>query len=87
VNVVPQCRNTWQYVVSYVKFQEDFVQTTYCSSNEKKIQIFVEYEMLDRIYKFEDKQMKTGMIMGHKSFVTQFSTKEVLYYDDFLKNY
>ena len=31
VNVVPQCRNTLQYVVSYVKFLEDF-----CSSNEKK---------------------------------------------------
>jgi hypothetical protein len=38
-------------------------------------------------YMFEDKQMKTGMTLGHKSFVTQFSTKEVLYYDDFLKNY
>jgi hypothetical protein len=87
VNVVPQCRNTLQYVVSYVKFLEDFAQTKYCSSNEKKIQIFVEYDTLDRIYKFEDKQMKTVMILGHKCFVTQFSTKEVLYYDDFLKNY
>jgi hypothetical protein len=89
VNVVPQCRNTLQYVVSYVKFLEDFVQTKYCMlfKREKKIQIFVEYETLDRIYKFEDKQMKTGMTLGHKSFVTQFSTKEVLYYDDFLKNY
>ena len=37
--------------------------------------------------KFGDKQMKTVMTMGHKCFVTQFSTKEVLYYDDFLKNY
>jgi hypothetical protein len=36
VNVVPQCRNTLQYVVSYVKFLEDFAQTKYCSSNEKK---------------------------------------------------
>ena len=89
MNVVPQCRNTLQYVVSYVKFLEDFVQTKYCMlfKREKKIQIFVEYETLDRIYKFEDKQMKTGMTLGHKSFVTQFSTKEVLYYDDFLKNY
>jgi hypothetical protein len=26
--------------------------------------------------------MKTGMTLGHKCFVTQFSTKEVLYYDD-----
>jgi hypothetical protein len=43
----------------------------------------VEYETLDRIYKFENKQMKTGMNLGHKGFVTQFSTKEVLYYDDF----
>jgi hypothetical protein len=34
VNVVPQCRNTLQYVVSYVKFLEDFAQTMYCSSNE-----------------------------------------------------
>ena len=56
-------------------------------SNEKKIQFCVEYDMLDRIYKFEDIQMKTGITLGHKSFVTQFSTKEVLYYDDFLKNY
>jgi hypothetical protein len=87
VNVVPQCRNTLQYVVSYVKFLEDFAQTKYCSSNEKKIHFFVEYDTLDRIYKFEDKQMKTGMTLGHKCFVTQFSTKEVLYYDDFLKNY
>jgi hypothetical protein len=39
---------------------------------------------MDRIYKFEDKQKKTGMNLGHKCFVTQFSTKEVLYYDDFL---
>ena len=31
-----QCRNTLQYVVSYVKFLEDFAQTKYCSSNEKK---------------------------------------------------
>ena len=77
VNVVPQCRSTLQYVVSYVKFLEDFVQTKYCSSNET----------LDRIYKFEDKQMKTGMTLGHKSFVTRFSTIEVLYYDDILKNY
>jgi hypothetical protein len=37
VNVVPQCRNTLQYVVSYVKFLEDFAQTKYCSSNEKKV--------------------------------------------------
>jgi hypothetical protein len=88
VNIVPQCRNTLQYVVSYVKFLEDFAQTKYCSSNEKKIiQIFVEYDTLDRIYNFEDKQMQTGMTQGHKCFVTQFSTKEVLYYDDFLKNY
>jgi len=36
VNVVPQCRNTLQYVVSYVKFLGDFVHTKYCSSNEKK---------------------------------------------------
>ena len=86
VNVVPQCRNTLQYVVSYVKFLEDFAQTKYCSSNEKKIQIVVEYDTLDRIYKFEDKQMKTGRL-AHKCFVTQFSTKELLYYDDFLKNY
>jgi hypothetical protein len=79
VNVVPQCRNTLQYVVSYVKFLEDFAQTKYCSSNEKKIiQIFVEYDTLDRIYKFEDKQKQTGMTLGHKCFVTQFSTKEVL---------
>jgi hypothetical protein len=35
VNVVPQCRNTLQYVVSYVKFLGDFAQTKYCSSNEK----------------------------------------------------
>jgi hypothetical protein len=87
VNVLPQCRSTLQYVVSYVKFLEDFAQTKYCSSKEKKIQIFVEYDTLDRIYKFEDKQMKTVMTLGHKCFVTQFSTKEVLYYDDFLKNY
>jgi hypothetical protein len=87
VNVVPQCRNTLQYVVSYVKFLEDFVQTMYCSSNERKKKICIEYETLDRIYKFEDKQMKTGMTLGHKSFVTKFSTKEVLYYDDFLKNH
>jgi hypothetical protein len=88
VNVVPQCRNTLQYVVSYVKFLEDFAQTKYCSSNEKKIiKFFVEYDTLDRIYKFEDKQMQTGMTLGHKRFVTQFSTKEVLYYDNFLKNY
>jgi hypothetical protein len=26
----------------------------------------VEDETLDRIYKFEDKQMKTGMNLGHK---------------------
>ena len=87
MNVVPQCRNTLQYVVSYVKFLEDFAQTKYCSSNEKKKKTFVEYDTLDRIYKFEDKLMKTGMTLGHKCFVTQFSTKEVLYYDDFLKNY
>jgi hypothetical protein len=31
--------------------------------------------------------MKTGMTLAHKCFVTQFSTKEVLCYDDFLKNY
>ena len=55
MNVVPQCRNTLQYVVSYVKFLEDFAQTKYCSSNEKKIQMFVEYDTLDRIYKFEDR--------------------------------
>jgi hypothetical protein len=36
VNVVPQRRNTLQYVVSYVKFLEDFAQSKYCSSNEKK---------------------------------------------------
>jgi hypothetical protein len=35
-NVVPQCRNTLQYVVWYVKILEDFVQRKYCSSNEKK---------------------------------------------------
>ena len=35
-NVVPQCRNTLQYVVWYVKILEDFVQSKYCSSNEKK---------------------------------------------------
>jgi hypothetical protein len=87
VNVVPQCRSTLQYVVSYVKFLEDFAQTKYCSSNEKNIHICVEYDTLDRIYKFEDKQMQTGMTLVHKCFVTQFSTKEVLYYDDFLKNY
>jgi hypothetical protein len=62
VNVVPQCRNTLQYVVSYVKFLEDVAETKYCSSNEKKIiQMFVEYDTLDRIYKFEDIQMKTSM--------------------------
>jgi hypoxanthine phosphoribosyltransferase len=83
VNVVPQCRNTLQYVVSYVKFLEDFVQTKYSLQTRKKIQMCVEYETLDRIYKFENKQMKTGMNLGHKGFVTQFSTKEVLYYDDF----
>ena len=44
VNVVPQCRNTLQYVVSYVKFLEDFVQTMYCSSNEKK-----KYKCLHRV--------------------------------------
>ena len=87
MNDVPQCRNTLQYVVSNVKFLEDFAQAKYCSSNEKKIQMFVEYDTLDSIYKFEDKQMQTGMTLGHKCFVTQFSTKEVLYYDDFLKNY
>jgi hypothetical protein len=78
VNVVPQCRKILQYVVSYVKFLEDFAQTKYCSSSEKKIQIFVEYDTLDSIYKFKDKQMQTGMTLGHKCFVTQFSTKEVL---------
>jgi hypothetical protein len=26
---------SFQYVVSYVKFLEDFAQTKYCSSNEK----------------------------------------------------
>jgi hypothetical protein len=36
VNVVPQCHNTLQYVVSYVNFLENFAQTKYCSSNEKK---------------------------------------------------
>ena len=36
VNVVPQCRNTLQYVVWYVKFLEDFAQTKYCSSKGKK---------------------------------------------------
>jgi hypothetical protein len=46
-----------------------------------------QYDTLDRIYKFEDKQMQTGMTLGQKCFVTQFSTKEVLYYADFLKNY
>jgi hypothetical protein len=40
VNVVPQCRNTLQYVVSYVKFLEDFVQTMYCSSNERKKNLY-----------------------------------------------
>jgi hypothetical protein len=50
-----------------VPFMRDF-----CSSNEF---FFVEYDTLDRIYKFEDKQMKTGMTLGHKCFVTQFSTK------------
>jgi hypothetical protein len=54
---------------------------------KKRYNFFVEYDTLDRIYKFGDKQMKTGMTLGHKCFVTQFSTKEVLYYDDFLKNY
>ena len=78
MNVVPQCRKILQYVVSYVKFLEDFAQTKYCSSSEKKIQIFVEYDTLDSIYKFKDKQMQTGMTLGHKCFVTQFSTKEVL---------
>jgi hypothetical protein len=32
VNVVPQCRYTLQYVVSYVKFLEDFAQTKSCSA-------------------------------------------------------
>ena len=36
MNVVPQCRNTLQYIVSYVKFLEDFVQTKCCSSSKKK---------------------------------------------------
>ena len=36
VNVVPQCRNILQYVVSYVRVLEDLAQTKYCSSNEKK---------------------------------------------------
>ena len=40
MNVVQQCRSTLQYIVSYVKFLEDFVQTKYCSSNEKKNTIF-----------------------------------------------
>ena len=62
-----------RYVVSYVMFLEDFAQTKYCSSNDKK-KCF-EYDTLDRIYKFEDKQMKFGMTLGHKCFVTQFSTK------------
>ena len=34
MNVVPQCRNTLQYIVSYVKFLEDFVQTKCCYSNK-----------------------------------------------------
>ena len=79
MNVVPQCRNTLQYVVSYVKFLEDFAQTKYSLQTKKK------YDTLDRIYKFEDKQMQTGMTLGQKCFVTQFSTKEVLYYDDFFE--
>jgi hypothetical protein len=58
-----------------------------CINETKQYYRNAYYETLDRIYKFEDKQMKTGMTLGHKSFVTQFSTKEVLYYDDFLKNY
>jgi hypothetical protein len=40
VNTVPQSRSTLQYVVSYVKLLEDFAQTKYCSSNEKKNKIF-----------------------------------------------
>jgi hypothetical protein len=36
VNVVPQCGTTLQYVVSYVKFLNDFVQAKYCSSNETR---------------------------------------------------
>ena len=36
VNVVPQCRNTLQYVVSYVKFLEDFVQTKYSLQTRRK---------------------------------------------------
>ena len=43
VNVVPQCRNTLQYVVSYVKFLEDFDQTNF---------FFTNFDTLDRIYKF-----------------------------------
>jgi hypothetical protein len=70
--------NTLQYVVSYVKFLEDFAHTKYCSSNGKKIKKIVEYDTLDRIYKFEDKQMKTGMTLGHNCFVTPFSTKAIL---------
>jgi hypothetical protein len=62
VNVVPQCRNTLQYVVSYVKFLKDFAQTKYCSSNERKIQIFVEYDTLDRIYKFETNRCKLAWL-------------------------
>jgi hypothetical protein len=62
VNVVPQCRNTLQYVVSYVKCLEDFTQTKYCSSNEKKIQIFVEYDTLGRIYKFETNRCKLAWL-------------------------
>jgi hypothetical protein len=47
--------------LSCAKFLEDFAQAKYCSSNEKKIKKIVEYDALDRIYKFEDKQMQTGM--------------------------
>ena len=36
VNVVPQCRTTLHYVVSYVQFLEDFAQTKYSSSNDNK---------------------------------------------------
>ena len=79
VNVVPQCRNTLQYVVSYVKCLEDFAQTKYCSSNEKKIQIFVEYDTLDRIYKFETNRCKLAWLWATNVSSHNFRKKEVLY--------
>jgi hypothetical protein len=62
------------------KFIEDFAQTKYCSSNEKKkknCRVWYAGSYLQ----VWDKQMQTGMTLGHKCFVTQFSKKEVLYYD------